>query len=183
MSTQDNTTKQFLKDKRNALERIDALENMFPNLIQALGRQIDSVKNKQNFLDELMDAIIGTVGAEKVAESLKDSRLQRALKEAESQKESTAKAVAEGKLKTAEIVGDNSVIVISSNNTATGESVGAGWFRFHVSEIKPEVKAMLVGQSVGFEGTEGGNTFKLLEIYDVAAPAAVAVEVTDSEGQ
>lgn len=177
------TTQEMYKQKKSALERIEALESMLPNLIQALGRQIDDMKTQLNGLAELVDTMIGLIGVEKVEAELKSNRLKTATEKAEQQKAHTAKMLAEGRLVSAETVGDNSVLVLRVNSIETGEPVGTGWFRFHVSEIKPEIRETMKGQTVGFKGADELQTFEILEIYDVAPPPAAPAPETAVEVQ
>lgn len=170
MSPQQDTTKKFLKDARTTTERVQALEEMIPMLIQTIGKQFDEIKpqlKKLEMFEELMDVTIGLLGTERFAETLKASRLERAQNEAEAAKKENEKLKADGILQPVEKVETDSVVVISSHVTETGAPVGAGWVRFRMAELKPELQQKLLGQSVGFTDQEGPNTFTLLEILKV----------------
>jgi len=183
MSSQTETTKKFIKDARTVGQRVDEIERLFPPLIQALGRQLDEIKAKSLLMEELVDTAIGLLGTERFAEALKANRLTKAQEDAEQTKAETQKLKVENVLVPVEQVADDSIVVISSFNTETGAPVGAGWFRFRMQELKPEFQQLLKGQSVGFSGQEGPNTFTVLEILKVNKDALKQTAATNEPNE
>lgn len=168
------TTQKMATDKRNALTRIEELERLIPNLLQAIGKQIDAVNNKQNAIDELVNSIIGVVGVDAVSAELLKNREDATNQKIETQKAETERLKAEGVLEPAAVIEADSVILLSESK-ADGSPVIPGWVRAHVSELKEQFCEELVGKTVGYTGTlENGNVFSVLEVLKVNASKAVA---------
>lgn len=163
----------MITERRNALERIESVEKMVPNLIKAVGKQFDELNEKVKAMEEVLDAVVGSVGIDAVTAALIESRRKRSIDEAEAQKKETAALVEQGILVPQETIDEESV-VIASEVKADGSPVGSGWFRFQMQEIKEEFRNALMGQSKGFSGTfENGNNYSVLEVYKVDQAKAV----------
>lgn len=175
-----DTTQKMASQKRNALERIEGLEQMVPNLIRALGKQLDEIGFKVTMMEEMVDSLIGVVGVEPVQKAMTLARQNAAKAKAESQKAETEKLVADGVLEAQALIDEKSVLVLTEK-LADGTDAIPGWFRLSVPELKPDFKERLLNKFVGHTDVlENGNTFTVTEVYKINASKAVAQAQAES---
>jgi hypothetical protein len=169
-----DTTQKMASQKRNALERIEGLEKMVPDLLQAIGKQLDEMKAKVEALEEMTDAVIGVVGVQPVSDAMTASRELRARQQAEAQKQETEKLVSDGVLELQDFVDEKSILVLKELK-ADGTEIPPGWFRVGVPELKPNLQSDVIGKAArSTVSMENGGSFEILEIYKVNASKAVA---------
>ncbi len=178
----------------NALEKVDNLEakvGEFQTTLSAVMRamsngltQIQSQAQEQiTALSEQIEAVIRILGAPQVATTIDAMRIERVEAVAAQSKANIAVAIAEGKLVTAEIVDEES-IVTGIEYQASGDVVpGGGYAAMKFTEIKPEFRDAMKGQKVGVKVdlANGGGTFlieQILKIAPVVAAAEPAPEAT-----
>lgn len=182
MSAQNETTQKFLSDARSLKEQVAALkeqvtaiESTIPALIRSVGKNMDEIKTKVDFMAEWMDALVGVVGLESVQEAILTSRTKKAVEAAEAAKAELAALKASGEMVNLDVVEDDVTLVLSEVKNDTNEPVGPGWFKLHTSELKPEFKELLKGKPVGYSERREETTFTVLEVLK-----AVAVHKTET---
>lgn len=151
---------------KNALERIDGLEQQMVKLIEGLNTAFDQINRKLGTLEDSLEAVVTILGVETVAQSITEIRLKRAEDAATQEKEKIKALVEAGIYATAETVSDKS-IVVGRESDAEGKISPPGFVKADFRDIKPELKEKFLGQTVGFKlETSPGQTFELLEIYE-----------------
>lgn len=177
MSPQTNTTQKFLADARSIRERVDGLEQVIPALVKNVGKGIDELKSKTDFMAEWMDALVGVVGVDLVQAAVLDARQKKAAAQMEADKADLAAQKAAGTLVPLEKVEDECFVVLTEVKNDTTEPVGAGWFRLHTTQLKPEFKALLKDKAPGYSERREESTFTLVEVLKyVPPPPAPAAE-------
>jgi len=113
---------------------------------------------------EWMDAVVGLLGVEKVQAAVFGTRLKKAQAEAAVLKEETEKLKESGELVAQEAVSEDSYVVLTEVKNDTDEPVGPGWFRLHMTEVRPEFKEMLMGKPAGYSERREETTFTVVEV-------------------
>lgn len=171
--------------KKSALERIDLLENEIPRLISAINGAFEQLNERVGSLAKLVEAVVETVGAEQVEQSLKaieDRKIELQLSAAKAELDSQ---VAAGNMLKVEVVGEKSLIV-GREFDREGVLIPPGRAQIMFASIKPEYQEKLKGQQAGFMFETVGGKFEVMEVYDevVKAPEALtAVEAAPVEDQ
>jgi hypothetical protein len=177
MSPQTTTTQQFLNDARSLRQRVDDIEQkMVPSLVQNIGREFDGLKTKTDFMAEWLDALVGVVGLTEVEAAVLATRTKKALAEAEVLKVQIADEKAKGLLVNVDKVDDNCFVVLTETKNDTNEPVGAGWFKLHITQLKPEFRDLFKDKAPGFTDRREENTIGLVEILKAVPQAPKAPE-------
>lgn len=167
MATETQTNISAQKNARNALQRVEQLEDTIPKVISSFSQALNQLQQQVTNAVEVLDAAISLLGPEQVQKTVVDARVTRARAEAESQKGQIAELVADGTLLADQVVTDKS-IVVGQETREDGTLIEPGWFQHQFSQIKPEFQKELLGKGPGTEfKTANGNTYKLLEVYTV----------------
>ena len=178
------------KAQKNALERIESLEESFPQIIQGINSAFTEVNNQISNAQEMLDVFAEMLGEDAVKTALDSMRTRKALERAAAQKAAVEEAVKAGKLTVATVISEKS-LVIGVELNKDGQAVSGGRVQLPVQGIKPEFKEKLVGQGVGasFDIPSGGK-FTVQEIYEAVetppeAPVADATppDVTGGPGE
>lgn len=168
------------KKTKDALSRIQALEESIPQIIQGVNGAFGRMGAQVNHLQEVLDAIGEVVGEDAVQNALSDMRLRRAVKEAEEQKAAVDASLKNGDLKVVEVIGEKS-LVVGVENDKDGKAIGAGRVQFYFTTARPEFQEKLLGKGVGTTlDLPTGGKFVAQEIYDSVekAPVTEATEAT-----
>lgn len=168
------TTQNMYKDKRSASERLGALEAALPSIIGALGKQIDPLTTKISQLTEAVnelrlytDVLVGLAGTDAVVEKVREVRTAQANEQMASEDADTAKAVESGVLKPADVVTQNSVIVISATGSDGVRQI-PDHRRIAFAQVKEEVKDLMLGKAKGDVLTlPDKSTITVVDVYDV----------------
>jgi len=154
------------KNARNAMQRVEALEKIIPNIISATNQSLNQLQQQLAQSVEIMDALIQILGEETVGKVMQENRQFRNQKALEEAKARVAAEVDSGALKPAETVGPNSRIVFQELD-ANGKALEPGRAEFDVSKMlepfRTEVQGKKAGDSIK---TPAGNTFEIQEVYD-----------------
>jgi hypothetical protein len=183
------------KNAADAMGRLTTLEGELEDVKGSLPRLAMGVQNITNKLSqdlyevrEYIDALIGLVGPEEVQKVIMDNRLTKSHADADASKANIAKKVEEGALAKAEKVTEES-LVVGHEVKADGTVVEPGFASFAFSQVHPEFKTKLLGQSPGaVVELKDGHTFKVEEVYvevpkaPVTAPTLEAVPNTTQAG-
>jgi len=171
MTAQTNTTQKFLADARSIRERMDMLEQVVPSLVKNVGKALDELKAKTDFMAEWMDALVGVVGVDSVQAAVLEARKKKAVAQMEADKADLAAQKAAGTLVPLEKVEDDCVVVLTEVKTDTEEPVGAGWVRLHTSQLKPEFQVLFKDRAPGFSERREEHTITLVEVLKYVPPA------------
>lgn len=158
------TTQKMFQDKRNSLQRLDALESLMVPLMENMATQFRTTNGKLDQLSQIVNALIGAVGTEIVTAKLVEIQLEDARLQAEDTKKHTAQLKEQGVLSVIDTVTPGSV-VIATESKPDGSVHGAGWFRVGFDELNEETKVLFEGKKAGDKGTfANGNVFEILEV-------------------
>ena len=173
MSNAETKAMMATKTARNAIQRIEALEKMIPNLISATNNALTEFETKLTQLAEVTDALVQNVGEEAVNTVLVAGRKVRAAGREAAEIAQIAGALATGALKPAASVGEGSVLVLKQYG-ADGQPLEFSRVQASVAILVPPLRQEALGKSVGYKmkAPNGDNSFEIMEIYDVAPPAA-----------
>lgn len=169
------------KTQKDALGRIQSLEESIPQIIQGVNGAFGQMNQQLGGIQETLEAIVGLMGKDAVESAIEDLRVKRAAEQAEAQKAAVAEAVKAGSLVPAKVIGEQT-LVIGTECDKDGKVVGNGRVQLPLQSIKPEFKEKLLGKEIGvtFDLPAGGK-FTATEIYDAVekapeAPAEPAAE-------
>lgn len=176
MSSQSETTQKFIKDARTIAQKVEGLEQTIPALIRSIGKSLDEFKAKQDFMAEWMDAVVGVVGLEKVQEAVLETRAKRAQAECDAAKADVVAQKAAGNLVNLDKVEDECFVILTEVVNDTNAPVGPGWFKMHMSELKPEFRELLKGKEVGYSERRESTTFTIVEVLKAVPQANVTTE-------
>lgn len=161
------------KNSRNALQRLDGLEQGVQQLVGATNNAIGQISRQLSQIAEIADAATAILGEDVVAAKVVELRKDRLQKESAQQKAQVDDLLLQGILVPAEKVGEKSLLV-GRETDKEGKEVFPGRQQVLFSQVRPDLKEKLLGQAVGAAvETPAGNTFNLVEIYDIteAKPA------------
>lgn len=168
----------------DALTRIGELEQGNVRLVagiqQAFQELTQQFTQPISQLTELVEALSSIVGKEKVNEAVDGIRKARVEESAESAKKALDSLVDQGVAVPTTAIGENS-IVVGREYDKDGALLHPGRVQLQWSYIKPEFQEKLKGQGPGAKIEAGnGNTFEVVEAYDIVAPKAAeqTVETT-----
>lgn len=176
MSPQTQTTTKFINDAKGIRERVDNIEEFcFGNpqkgttgviaaFAKGVGKNIDELKVKTDFMAEWMDAVVGIVGVEKVQAAILETREKKALARAEAQKAELAAEKAKGLYETLEKVEDPCFVILTEFENDTEKPVNGGWFKLHTTQLTPEFMNIVKEKSVGYSERREASTFTIAEI-------------------
>jgi hypothetical protein len=174
------------KNARNAIQRVTDLEKRVTDLEESLQKVIDAtnsifkdIHTKMDAMSELARATVEVVGVEAVEQTLLQNRRADDDRNTQNLAKQVADGLANGDLKAAEVIGENSLLVFTEKGK-DGQPLQLGARKqFLMSQVLPEFRDGLMGKGVGATITSAsGNTFEVIEFYDAipkATPATSAV--------
>ncbi len=173
------------RNLKSAIQRIGDLEEDFIKLIQASNTSFGNVDQRLGLLGELVDALVGTVGAKEVDTALMAIRDAKAKKRREEAQAALAKGIEDGTLVETVTIGEKS-LVIGRELDAEGVAVHEGDVQIPFDTFKPELKSLFLGKGPGesVEMPEGGHKFEISRLYDfVEKPIAPAQDAPEASAQ
>lgn len=148
----------------------DDMQKTLPQLAMGFNDSFQRLSNRQDTLEETVDALVGLMGVAEVQRVIQETRLNKMKTAAEQTKANIAKAVAEGKLAKAEKIGEKTLIV-GRETKADGVEIPPGYAAMSFSQVKKDYKEKFLGQAVGFLfDTEAGGKFEVQELYEAVTP-------------
>lgn len=193
MSNAETVANLAQKNSRNALQRLDAVEQTQAQVVQALNSTLGPLQQQFSQYVEIVDAVTAILGDEVVANRVAEIRKERAIQQAEVQAQQVKTLVANGILAVASVIGEKSLIV-GKEFDKEGHEMLPGRRQALLSQIRTDLQEKLMGQGVGFKLDTGDGAFEVLEVYDViektaptaeaapaAAPATAETEATPKE--
>ena len=169
-------TIQKYKQARNAIERMDAIEQLIPKLIEATNRSLGQLNDQLAGAVEIVDAVVQILGEEAVSRAVSETRLVRAKETAKNQEAAIAKGVEAGQLKKTETVTPTSYIVFKEYDKE-GTELAVSRFQSSLKNLQPKVREELAGKTVGYKvKVEGEHSFEVMEIYEVVPTSELPVK-------
>lgn len=167
MNPNSQDTKVIAKRTTNALDRLDQIEKVLPELISGINNSFGQLSQQINAQGELLEAIVGLLGKETVESSLKENRERKATELMESEKKALEELKAAGAIAVVEKVTEKSIIVGREYNS-DGSLRHPGRAQVAYARVDANFKDKLLGQAAGFvmELPNSGK-FEILEVCEV----------------
>lgn len=145
------------------------LAERFDQLGQAIDVALNTMNNQISTAVEILNAVVGHIGEDKVIELIKGNRMKADLEKVEKTKEQIKAMATGGLLVKADEVGEESLI-IGKESDKDGNVIHPGWVSIGFKDVKPEFKALLKGKKAGdiFETPVG--KFEVLEVWNFGTP-------------
>lgn len=160
------------KNARNAMQRVEALEEVIPNIVSSVSTGMGKVQQQVNQLAEVVEALVSLAGTEAVQKAVMENRKAADVRKVEAEVAQLAKAVETGALKTADAVADNCVLVFAEYDKEGKPLEVNGRSQFSVGQLQPQFKDELMGKKVGATITSPeGHKFEVKEIYAIQPQA------------
>lgn len=171
LSSQISKSKQL----KSALERLDDLEIGIPNILSQVNIGFNQVNGRLNESTEILNAISQLFGQDLVTQKVNDNRVKAAEEKAEQQRQGVAKALADGAIIPAEVVGEKTVIVTEVKDK-DGNVEPPGRLQMESPQLSPQFKPLFMGKGVGTViPAPAGGTLTIKELYEfVPAPPEAA---------
>lgn len=139
-----------------ALQRIQQLEEAIPEVVTAINQRMNQQQNQISSYAEVVDAIIGMLGADLVKSTIQANRIERQIEQANLQKEKVSKGVEAGRLVPVTEITDQvedapGSFVEGVEYDAQGQEIPPGYIFLRIAEIVAETRAMLIGKGPGTE--------------------------------
>lgn len=154
--------------ERNALQRIEQLEQDLMNLAQGAQNGLNSLQTRINQSAEILDAVVGVLGKETVEAAVEQARAQVREDNAKAAKEALEAALKDGKL--AAVPGDvgagDKSILTGVEYDKDGKPVHPGYVQLAFASVKPEYQEKLRGKGVGFKFETEVGSFEVTGVYD-----------------
>lgn len=171
------------QEKRTASQRIDDMERGLMALYQTadnMARDLMTIKEAIKLLGNKQDAVVKIIAS---GETMSDELIAKKMVEnnVEELKEKVDNLIAQGVLVPAEEIGPNSFVV--GRETDENGVVQNPRMQFVVSALQEGVKDKFPGAKAGqvLELQEGKWRFEVMEVYNLATPAAPAPQVEQAE--
>ena len=164
------------KNARNAMQRVEILERRQESTEKAIANLVQSIQEAFNRLEKehqnalrIIDALVSVVGVEAVNAQMMTAAKKEDQDRTDQTKKLIADGLAEGKLKTVDVIGDKSLIAFHRTNAdGTAMELG-GYVTFNLTDLKEEFRKGLLGKGVGTKvvSSEPYN-YEVIEIYESA---------------
>lgn len=165
---------------KGALDRIAALEDSLPRIMQAMDQVLNQLNNRLDALEQVSEAVASHVGTEQVAATIVELRAKKAQDAADANAKSLAEAVEKGTVKLVDMVSEKA-LVVGRELDKDGNKVGSDPIQINYQQIKPAFQEQLLGQAVGYKlTTEAEGTFEVLAIYEAVEKPDVPEEVANT---
>lgn len=142
--------------------------------LNAVQGQIAQLQQHANYVRIAVDALVQLMGAEEVQRVIDEQHLQRLTPMAEKMKETTLKALEEGKIAVVDTVTDKSIVIAVERNERN--AITHLRAQLAMPLVTDEMQQKLLGHKVGdvveFVHEQSGArvTFEILEIYEAVEP-------------
>lgn len=164
-----------IKSKTKSIEvRLDTFEAQLAGIVGEVNGAFQAQIERLGQFAQVLEAVTELVGVEMVDAKIKEISERKVQERIAQAKEALKQGIASGELVPATVITDKSMLV-GRETDKDGNVVEPGHIQLPMDRIAfPTVREQLVGQGVGFKvQTPAGNTFEVLEVYDVVPkPAA-----------
>lgn len=167
MNPNSQDTKVIAKRTTNALDRLDQIEKVLPELISGINNSFGGISQQVNAQGEVLEAVVGLLGKETIEAALKENRERKATEVMESEKKALEELKTAGAIAVTEKVTEKSIIVGREYNP-DGTLRHPGRAQVPYSRVDANFKEKLLGQVAGFvlELPNKGK-FEILEVCEV----------------
>ncbi len=167
--TQKRDVKEVAAATGGALQRIAALEGELPRLLEAINANFEKVNQRCALLDEMIAAVINSVGVEEIKVTLDKMRTEAARARSVEAKEALAKAVEKGEWIESPMITEESLIT-GSEFGVDGQPLDPSYSQITYAALVDSVKEMFLGLAPGASVvTPSGGRFEVGKIYVEAA--------------
>ena len=155
-----------------AVERIEMLEAELPRIQQGFkffSHELELLKESLRNITEVIQASVKVGGedyAKKLQEAIFNGRESVRLEKVTEEKARISKLVEEGKIETASLAEEGTLVVGAEFNT-TDQPVGLGYISVTFDSFVEDVRNKLRGQGPGFKLDLPDGKFQLLEVYKI----------------
>lgn len=170
MNPQTQDTRLIAKRTTNALDRLDAVEKVLPELVTGINNSLGSMNQQLNAQGEVLDALVGLLGRDTVETAIKTNRETKATEMMEAEKKAYEELKVAGALSVVEKVTEKSIVVGREYNP-DGTVRHPGRAQVAFQRVDAAFKDALLGQPAGFilELPNGGK-FEVVEVAEVVQP-------------
>lgn len=172
----NQAAKAIAKAQKPALQRLDKHEDDIKALMQGMQQGFGLFDQKIRTLEEIIDVVVGLVGADKVAEAISARRAEQDQQESDNEKKGLEMAKAKDMIVVGVEVNEKSIIV-GHEVDSDGQTTPPGRSQLLFNQVKADLKAGLLGKKVG-EGidTPVGGKFVIDELWDIVAKPSPAAQ-------
>ena len=157
------------KQSRAALERVENVERALKQVIESANAAFERANTQMQQMADVIDVLVELAGTDVITAKLVEKEVAKSTARVEAQKAQVEAALLQGTLKVVDTVTDQSLIVFKEYKGETALENGRN--QFMAGQLKPEFKAKVVGQGVGYklDAPTVGHTFEVVEIYEPVA--------------
>jgi hypothetical protein len=193
MTAQTQTTIANIVAKKNATERLSALEaqmetQVMPalravqeNIVPAIDREFRNLHGRVGGVQELLRALLEVVGPDAVNAVLVENRKKDDEANTKAQVDAIAQGLTAGALVKADVISEKSLMVfVEKDETGTPVALGSRK-QFVFTELQPEFRAQVTGKGVGevLVDPQSKHTFTVVELYEAVPTAAKTEDPTE----
>ena len=162
------------KSKVSTGQQVAGLAERLDQLGQAIDVALNNMNQQLSTAVEILNAVVGHIGEDKVVELIKENRKKADLEKVEKTKSQIGAMADSGLLVKADEVGEESLI-IGKESDKDGNVIHPGWVSIGFKDVKPEFKELLKGKKVGDIFDTPVGKFEVLQVWNFGTPK---VEVT-----
>jgi hypothetical protein len=168
MSGNQSTTAAMATNKRNALQRVEEIERVIPNIIGAVNEGLGKLQQQVSALAEIAEAVTEELGTEAINARVVANRKVKDASKTAAEQEAIAKAVAAGELVPAEAIAESSLMVFTEFDKDGKELEVGSRVQFSFMQLKPEFRAEVLGKKVGEKIlVPEGHSFEVKSIFTI----------------
>jgi len=187
MSSMSSFKKQLAEKKaaKTIPQRLDALEQGVASIVDQVNKRLQNLQQRGVEVEDVLKGIVDMLGPDKVTEAVIKVKNTEVEKEAAEKKNNVLKACGEGKLKVAEVVSANSVIIgteVKPDGTVTIPKENVVGFMALNADLQALLLDKKVGESFEIPGTNG-NVFTVLAVYDIVEEAVAAFQAEEAAAE
>lgn len=158
-----NQAQLALKNAKNSMKRLEALEALIPQILSAMNTAVQNLEGGLRQLDETQAALVEMTGREDVETLVRDTRRRKALERIAREKEEVQVALAEGRIIKADKVTEQSIVTLKESDVP--EEINQVQFAF--AQLIPAMRQLVLGKVVGDKvlPQPGAHEFEIAAIY------------------
>jgi hypothetical protein len=177
MSGNQSTTAAMATNKRNALQRVEEIERVIPNVIGAVNEGLGKLQQQISALVEVAEALTDAVGTDVINAKVVENRKTKDASKTAAEEEAIQKALTAGELVPADAIAETSLMVFTESDK-DGKVLEVGSrVQFSFMQLKPEFRAEVLGKKVGEKIlVPEGHSFEVKSIFTIVPKPATAAE-------
>jgi hypothetical protein len=156
--------------KKSAMERLDEIETVIPNMINAFNQVLAQFDRRLDTLMEVLEAASEIVGVDSVNEKIQERRQKSLDTQIAAEKAALEQSLKDNLFLSVESVKPDSdpanTLVTGFERDKDGEPVNGGYLQLKLNQFKPNIRAALVDKPAGYiVNTEKEGTLEILGVY------------------